>query len=77
MSDTSDLASTITAIAALIAAIGTIINARKITAVKAEVTTGNSQTLAKLADATESRRIDEIPQADRTPLEISHLRDVK
>ena len=73
----SDLATFITAIAALVAAFGTIINAFKINGVKTEVKTANSQTLAQLADNTETRRIDKIPVADRTLLEKSHKRDVK
>lgn len=70
-----ELASLITAVASLVAAVGTIINARKITEVKTEVKTGNSQTIAQLADAGEGRRIRGIPVADRTKLEDSHLSD--
>lgn len=48
----------------------------KIDEVHEEVKTGNSQTLAQLADAVETRRIDEIPVKDRTTLEKSHVRDI-
>lgn len=73
----NDLATVITALAALVAAIGTVINIYKTNSVKNEVKTGNSQTLAQLADATEVRRIDKIPEVDRTSTEKSHQRAVK
>ena len=41
--------------------------------VKDEVKSSNAQTLAQLADATETRRIDTIPPADRTPQERDHI----
>lgn len=44
-----------------------------IAAVHDEVKTGNSQTIAQLADNDESRRINEIPHADRTKTEREHL----
>lgn len=44
-----------------------------ITDVSNEVRTANSQTLAQLADATESRRVGNIAVADRTDVEKSHL----
>lgn len=86
----SDLPAIITAIALLVTAIGTYFNGRRIkdvdTVVKGvgetikevnkEVKTLNSQTIAELADADESRRIEKIPKKDRTPLEKSHLSDV-
>lgn len=42
-----------------------------------EVKTGNSQTLAQLSDAVESRRIRNIPLKKRTRLEKSHIADVE
>lgn len=80
----NDIDSTITAIALLVASLGGLIgslanwrNGKKIEAVKDEVKTANSQTLAQLADADETRRIDLKPLKDRTTLEKSHLTDVK
>lgn len=49
----------------------------KVDDVHTEIKTGNSQTLAQLADAVETRRIDDIPAKDRTPLEKSHLTEVE
>lgn len=76
----SDTATLLTALATLITACtafaSVIINGRRIQEVKHEVKTGNSQTLAQLADAVETRRVDEIPKKDRTPLEQSHIADV-
>ena len=66
----------ITAVGTLITAVGTYQNGKQIKDVKSEVKTGNSQTLAQLADAIESRRIDDIPRKDRTPLEKSHIHEV-
>lgn len=40
-----------------------------------EVTTLNGQTIAMLADATESRRIDLIPEEERTPTEVGHIEE--
>jgi hypothetical protein len=73
----SDLAALITALAALVTASGlfvsAVLNSRSIKAVHREVTTGNSQTLAQLADASESRRVGNIDEKNRTELEKSHL----
>lgn len=78
----NDIDSSITAIAFLVTALAALIgslanyrNGRKIEAVKDEVKTANSQTLAQLADADETRRIDLLPPKDRTTLEKSHLTD--
>lgn len=49
---------------------------RAVAEVHREVTTGNAQSLAMLADNAESRRISIIPEADRTPTEQSHLNSV-
>jgi len=38
-----------------------------------QVTTLNGKTLADLADAIESRRVDLIPEAERTPAEAEHV----
>lgn len=73
----SEFAQIITALGFLITAVGTVWNGRKITEVKAEVKTINSQTIAQLADADETRRIDKIPRGKRTKLEESHLRDTE
>lgn len=73
----SEFAQIITAIGFLITAIGTVWNGRKITEVKDEVKTINSQTIAQLADADETRRIDKIPKDKQTLLEKSHLRDTE
>ncbi len=48
---------------------------RNVTSVKEEVKTKNAQTIAELADADESRRIEPIPEAERTPLERSHMHE--
>lgn len=70
-------ATLITAIATLVTAFtalaSVLINGRRIKEVKHEVTTGNSQTLAQLTDAIETRRIDEIPPKERTATEKSHI----
>lgn len=71
----SEIAPIITAVATLIIAIGTVINGRRISQVKQEVKTGNSQSLAQLADATESRRVDKIPIKKRTAVEAAHAMD--
>lgn len=82
----SEPASVITAIATLITAVtalaSVLINSRRlkhlssdVEDVHTEVKTGNSQTMAQLADAQEGRRIDNIPVKDRTALEKSHLRE--
>lgn len=71
-----EVASIITAIAALIAAVGSFVNGRKIDKVNTEVKTANSLSLAQLGDATESRRISDIPVKDRTDLEKAHVADV-
>lgn len=73
----SEFAQIITALGFFITAVGTVWNGRKITEVKDEVKTINSQTIAQLADADETRRIDKIPKKDRTRLEKSHLKDTK
>lgn len=73
----NEIAPIITAVATLIIAIGTVINGRRIKQVKEEVKTGNSQSIAQLADADESRRIDKIPEDDRTKLEKSHVKEVE
>lgn len=79
----SDLPAVITAFALLMTAIGTYLNGRQIKGVDRtvkevgkEVKTLNSQTIAELADADESRRIEKIPKKKRTPLEKSHISDV-
>lgn len=41
--------------------------------VRTQVTTANSKTLAVLADEGETRRIEDIPQAERTDAETEHL----
>lgn len=73
----SEVAPIITALATLVIAIGTVINGRRIKEVKDEVKTGNSQTIAQLTDAAETRRIGHIPIEDQTPLEKSHVKDTK
>jgi hypothetical protein len=45
----------------------------KVDAVKHEVTTGNAQTMAQLADKAETRRIDQVPSADRTDADRGHM----
>jgi hypothetical protein len=76
----SEVATLITAIAAFIASSATLIsvfiNSRHIKEVKHEVKTGNSQTLAQLADARETRRIDDIQPDDRTDLENAHITEI-
>lgn len=75
----SDFANNVTAISALVTSgavlISTMVNARRIKDVKHEVKTGNSQTLAQLADAVETRRVDKIPQKNRTRTERSHIKE--
>lgn len=48
-------------------------NGRKTDAVKREVTTGNAQTMAQLADKAETRRIDAVPPGDQTDADRDHL----
>lgn len=71
------LASVITSLAALVAAIGTIWVNHRVKKIDKEVKTINSQTIAELADADETRRIDKIPAGKRTPLEKSHIKETK
>lgn len=69
-------AQTITAIASLIASLtatAAYIESRR---VKREVTTLNGQTMAMLADANETRRVDLIAPEDRTAGDLEHLREV-
>lgn len=73
----SEVAPIITAIATLVIAIGTVLNGRRIKEVKEEVKTSNSQSIAQLADAVETRRIGHIPVKDQTPLEKSHIKDTR
>lgn len=75
--------SIISALAALVAAIGTIINIKRIREVKTEVKdvhievkTANSLSIAELADAVETRRIDKIPKAEQTAGEKTHVIEV-
>jgi hypothetical protein len=49
---------------------------RQIAEVKTEVKTANAQTIAQLADAAETRRVDEIEPNLRTPQERNHIHDV-
>lgn len=42
-----------------------------------EVKTANSQSIAQLADAVETRRIEKLSPKDRTNLEKSHLEDME
>lgn len=56
--------------------IGVLRVARKVDRVATEVTTINGSTLAMLGDATETRRIDEIPVGDRTVAEQHHIEKV-
>lgn len=41
--------------------------------VKTEVKTMNGLTIAQMADATETRRVDAIPPADRSEIEQEHI----
>jgi hypothetical protein len=52
-------------------------NEKSTTAVHDEVKTINAQSIAQLADATETRRIEEIPVIDRSKMERSHMRSVE
>lgn len=54
-----------------LASMGSILEA--VQQVSGEVTTGNSQTLAHLADMAESRRVTTIPAGERTNAEQTHL----
>jgi hypothetical protein len=47
----------------------------EVVGVKAEVTTGNSQSMGELADAGESRRIQAIPDSERSDTERGHIID--
>jgi outer membrane murein-binding lipoprotein Lpp len=49
----------------------------KIDDVHSEIKTANSQSLAQLADADETRRIDKIPENERTQSDIDHAKDMK
>lgn len=46
---------------------------RQVAAVKMEITTGNAQTMAQLADRAETRRIDKVPLRDRTMADEAHM----
>jgi len=63
----------ITAVTALVAAVGGVIAAWRIGGVRKEVRTWNEQSIGQLAAGEESRRIHEIPYADRTDRESRHL----
>jgi len=72
--DGYQVAAVITAIGTLVGVIGGIyIQLRTYR----EVKTINSKSLANLADATEERRIADIPEADRTLVERSHMVDAE
>jgi len=64
------LSTLITSLAAAIIALITVVRAGQI---KAEVKTMNEMTLGQLGEATETRRIDDIPVAERTPRETRHI----
>jgi len=49
---------------------------RQISEVKAEVKTSNAMSMAQIADANESRRIAQIPKADRTRNEQTHIEEL-
>ena len=72
-----DLPGLITSVAAVIAAIATLVVAlrtkRAVTDVKHEVRTMNEQTIGQLGAAAETRRIEEIPMSERTPRESRHM----
>lgn len=63
----------LTLIAATSAAIVSIITAWNTTRVRHEVRTMNEQTIGQLAANQETRRIEVIPQADRTAREDRHM----
>lgn len=65
-----------TSVIGIITALGTLKNRDQIAVVRKEVTTMNGQTLAMLADANETRRVDDIPVADRTDMEADHIASV-
>ena len=79
-----DLSTVITAFAALITAIGVLVAAwgnrrqihevkNEVVAVKNEVKTANAQTIAQLADAIETRRIEAVSEPDWTTSEREHM----
>lgn len=67
------VADVLTLIAATSAAIVSIITAWNTTRVRHEVRTMNEQTIGQLASNQETRRIDHIPQAERTAREDRHM----
>jgi len=78
MSETSAIITAIaTLVTALTAFVSVVVNSRRIKDVKNEVKTGNSQTIAQLTDAVETRRIDKIPPKKRTRLEKSHVKETR
>lgn len=50
---------------------------RTVNLVHHEVKTMNAQSIAEIADADETRRIEAIPLDDRTKIERSHMRSVE
>lgn len=66
-----------TSIIGIITALGTLKNRDQINVVRKEVTTMNGQTLAMLADAGETRRIDLIPKVDQTAMETEHIASIE
>lgn len=83
----TNFAANVTAVATLLTAIAllasVLINSRrlksldtKVEDVHTEVKTANSLSLAQLADADETRRIDDIPLKDRTVGENAHQAEV-
>ena len=62
-----------TLIAALSSAVVAVITVLRVGAVKNEVKTMNELTLGQLGEATETRRIDEIPADERTARESRHV----
>lgn len=76
-------AETITAVASLIASLTATAaylesrrNRRGLNRVEHEVTTLNGLTMANLADATETRRIEQVADDERTDRDRRHLRDI-
>ena len=71
----------IAAVPATIAAWGSYQNGKKIDAktkeVLTEVKTANNKTLAQLADAVETRRIDAVPEGERTVSDQEHLESME
>jgi hypothetical protein len=51
----------------------TVAVSKAVANVQTAVDTGNSQTLGQLGDAAETRRVGEIPVADRTAQEAQHI----